>query len=363
MNVALLGCGLIGGSIGLGLKAADPAVRIVAYDRDPTTAARAVARGAADQHVSGLAEAVEHADLVFVATPVRAIVETVAAVAGHIKPGCVLTDVGSTKSRVVVEVEHLIPDGVHFIGGHPMAGSEEEGVDAASPGLFRGAWWILTPTERSDAEAYRRLNAIIATLGARIMALHPAEHDELMAVVSHIPQLTATALMTMAADRSRDHGGLLALAAGGFRDLTRIAASNPEIWVDICRENARAISEALGRFTDQLLTLRDLVERGDDTELRRTFAEARTARRGLPDKLVGGDLYEVRFPVPDRPGVLSEVTTTVGNLGINIEDLRIDHATEGGRGTLHLTILGADDADRVAAGLQERGYEARVTES
>lgn len=363
MNVALLGCGLIGGSVGLGLKAADPSMRIVAYDRDQGTAARAVSRGAADEAAASPAEAVHDADLVFVATPVRAIVETVAAVTDHIKPGCVLTDVGSTKSRVVVEVEHLVPAEVHFIGGHPMAGSEDEGIDAASPALFQGAWWILTPTERSDAEAYQRLTGIIATLGARIMALHPAEHDELMAVVSHIPQLTATALMTMAADRGRDHGGLLALAAGGFRDVTRVAASNPDIWVDICRENARAITEALGRFTDQLLDLRDLVERGDDAELRRVFAGARAARRGLPDKLVGGDLYEVRFPVPDRPGVLSEVTTAVGNLGINIEDLRIDHVTEGGRGTLHLTILGAGDADRVAALLQDRGYEARVAEA
>lgn len=359
MNVALLGCGLVGGSIGLALKQYLPEVTVVVYDLDPAVAERAVGRGAADRAAPSIAAAVAGAELVFVATPVGAVAAVVEVAAGAAGTGALITDVGSTKSRLVVEIEHVLPDGVDFIGGHPMAGSEEEGIEASRADLFREAWWILTPTPRADAAVYTRLHAVLTTLGARVMALEPLEHDRLMAVISHVPQLTATALMNMAADRGKQHAGLLALAAGGFRDVTRVAASNPEIWIDICRENGQAIADALGAFADRLQELRELLERGDLPALGEQLRAAREARRALPGKAAQGDLFEVRFPVPDRPGVLAEVTTTVGNLGVNIEDLQITHASEGGRGTIHLTIAGERDALQVADTLRARGYDAR----
>lgn len=261
-----------------------------------------------------------------------------------------------------MEVEASMPPKATFIGGHPMAGSEDQGIDAARPDLFDGAWWVLTPTERVDPEAYRKLHALLTTLGARIMAVDAEQHDSLMAVVSHVPQLTATALMNMAAERGRDHAGLLALAAGGFRDVTRVAASNPEIWLDICRENRAAIAQALDAFARRLLELRDLVSSEDQRRLREALLAARESRRNLPGKGVTGDLYDVRFPVPDRPGVLAEVTTTVGNLGINIEDLQIVHSSEGGRGTLHLTIVGEEHAGLVRDALAMKGFDTRSTQ-
>lgn len=361
MNVAILGSGLIGGSIGLALKKQGWEGSVVAYDLDPDVAQLAVARGAADRQAPSIEDAVSGAGLVVIATPVGAIVETARQAASFLEPGVVLTDVGSTKSRVVVEVEVLLPAGVEFVGGHPMAGTEDEGIAAAKEGLFEGAWWILTPTDRSDPEAYRRVHAFVATLGARVMALRPEEHDELMAVVSHVPHLTAAALMNMAAERGRRHAGLLALAAGGFRDVTRVAASNPQIWLDICKENGPAIAATLDRFAKELLSLRDLVLREDPDALRKVFLAAREARRSLPGRISEGDLCEVRFPVPDRPGVLADVTTAVGNIGVNIEDLQLSHLIEGGRGTLHLTVIGEESARRVASLLVERGYEAKVS--
>jgi prephenate dehydrogenase len=193
------------------------------------------------------------------------------------------------------------------------------------------------------------------------MALDPARHDELMALISHLPHLTATVLMNLAAERGREHAGLLALAAGGFRDVTRVAASNPEIWLDICRENHEAIAEIIETFADRLLEIRDLVKQGTGADLRSLFLSARESRRNLPGKPLEGDLVEIHVPVPDRPGVLAEVTTLVGDLGINIENLEISHSAEGGRGVLHLSVLGVDKAKSIVTALQSKGYEPRST--
>lgn len=361
MKIAILGAGLVGGSIGFALKNRVPDAHVVMFDRDPAVGDQAAARGACDAAVATVTEAVEGADLVIVATPVGAIAQVIRDIRHRLKPGCILTDVGSTKSRLVREVEITLPSTVRFIGGHPMAGSEDAGIEAAKADLFEGAWWILTPTERSDAAAYQQLHALFQRLGARIMALDPDEHDELLAVISHLPQLVATTLMNQAAERGQEHGGLLALAAGGFRDVTRVAASNPEIWVDICSENQEAIAEALESFEERLASLRAAIAAGDTEGLRSSLLSAREARRSLPGKGEVGDLFDVRIPVPDRPGVLAHVTTLVGNLGVNIEDLGLSHSLEGGRGSIHLAIAGESNTGRVVAALQDAGYEAKAT--
>ncbi len=358
--IAIIGTGLIGGSIGLAIKSAAPNIAVQVFDADPAAASRAVERGAADAAFTTAREAVSGCDVVFIATPVRAIAGVAREIAGAMTPAAVITDVGSTKSRVVIELGGILGEG-SFIGGHPMAGSEEDGIEAARADLFREAWWILTPTTHAETTAYRRLHALVTTFGARVLALDPAQHDALMAVVSHLPHLTATALMGMAAERGQDEASLLALAAGGFRDVTRVAASNPDIWLDIVDENRDAIADALGHFARRLDDVRDLVERRSRDELRAVFLHARDARRNLPGKLAEGDLYEVHTPIPDRPGVLAEVTTTVGKLGINIEDLQISHGSEGGRGRLSLAIVGREEAARVTAELSSRGYDAKAT--
>lgn len=361
MRVALLGTGLIGGSLGLSLRKLPDVEEVVAYDLDPAVRAEAVNLGAAHRQAGSPAEAVRDADFVFVATPVGKIPKVIEEARGGLRLGAVLTDVGSTKSRVVLEVENLRVEGATFIGGHPMAGTEDEGIGAADPTLFQGCWWILTPTERVNADAYRALHLLITRLGAQVMALDPRRHDDLLAVISHLPHLTAAALMNLAAERGKEHAGLLSLAAGGFRDVTRVAASNPDIWLDICSENATAIAAVLREFARRLEDLGDLVEAGNREELRERFLSARTARRELPGRRAGGESVEVLMPVPDRPGVLSEVTTTVGNLGVNIEDLQITHAEEGGRGTLRLIISGVEEAHRVQGALSSKGYDVRLT--
>jgi prephenate dehydrogenase len=359
-RVAVIGTGLIGASLGLALRRAGVA-EVRGYDADAEQLAAARDREAVTVAASSARAAADGADLVILAVPVSMVPEVAADVAPALRVGAILTDVASVKGPVVEALQAAAPEGVHVIGGHPMAGSAETGADHASADLFVGATYLLTPTTHTDPQAYQRLHALIARLGARVLAVSPERHDLLVAVVSHLPQLAATTLMNLAAERAhREHAELLMLAAGGFRDATRVAASNPDLWLDICAENRWAIIEVLDDYRERIGALRSILAVGDDGSLRAALADARAARRSLPGKeTVNGSLVELSLPIPDRPGVLAEVTTTVGGIGVNIEDLGIEHAPEGGRGRLRLAVIGPDHAARARAALEARGYEVQ----
>ena len=344
-RAALIGTGLIGGSIGMALRARG--WHVTGRDFDTARAERALALGALDEIGSD-----PEAEVTFVATPVS----SVAAIARQVvTPTGIVTDVGSVKGPIVEAVNHP-----RFVGGHPMAGSEQEGVDGADATLFEGATWVLTPTATTDPQAYARLQSIVSSLGADVLAIAPDRHDALVAVVSHVPHLTAAALMTLAAAGAEEHTALLRLAAGGFRDMTRIAAGHPGIWPDICTENRDAIVGVLDGLLETLGGLRSVVAAGDRETLLRTLERARHARVNLPTRAaIADDLVEVRVPIPDRPGVLAEVTTLAGDLGVNIEDLEIAHSAEGERGVL-LLVIDARSADLLRGAFLARGYRPSV---
>lgn len=324
-RAVVVGTGLIGGSIGMGLR--QSGWHVTGRDQDPDRARRALDLGALDAVGDD-----PDATITFLATPVRAIAGE-ARQALALGPGLV-TDVGGVKASIVDAVADP-----RFVGGHPMAGSELEGVDGASPDLFQGATWVLTPTAGTDAAAYAQVRQIVTTLGAEVVALPPERHDALVAVVSHVPHLTAATLMRLADERSEEHRALLRLAAGGFRDMTRIASGHPGIWPDICGENRTAIVEVLDELMSALHDMRQVVAKGDREGLLATLEQARAARVNLPARLrTAADLREVRVPVPDRPGVLAEVTTLATELDVNIVDLEIAHSTEGERGVLIMLI-------------------------
>jgi prephenate dehydrogenase len=358
-RVAVLGTGLIGGSIGLGLAAADPSVEVVGYDPDPVAAEAAVRSGAVARVAPDPAAAADGAGLVVLAGPVDATAGLVDALSGTVADGTVVTDVGSAKAAVVAAGEGAF--GRSFVGGHPMAGSERHGVDAATADLFRDAWWILTPTRTTAPEAYARVADLVARLGAKPVAISPGRHDSLVARLSHVPQLTASALVDLAAGAG-DREALLGLAAGGFRDVTRIAASNPDLWVTILRSNKASILDALSTLNRKLNSVAGSIERDDWDDVREWLAGARNARLELfarPD--LSGEPAGLSLPVTDRPGVLAEVTTAAGRLGANIEDLRIVHSTEGGHGRLELVVTGEGPADRLAEALANMGYRVERT--
>ena len=288
------------------------------------------------------------AQLTFICTPVGAVAEQArAALAG----GGVVTDVGGVKAPVVTAV-----DQPRFVGGHPMAGSEQEGMDGADPGLFEGATWVLTPAVATDADAYTLVRSVVTSFGADVGALAPERHDELVATVSHVPHLAAATLMALAGDGAVEQGPMLRLAAGGFRDMTRIAAGHPGIWPDICAENRQAIVETLDRLVAALSNMRDLVLLGDRPGLLAALERARAARVNLPGRVAtDSELVEVRVPVPDRPGVLAEVTTLLGELNVNIEDLEIAHSVEGERGVL-VMVIEEKAAEDTRSALVSRGF-------
>src|SRR5436309_742011 len=289
-RAVIVGTGLIGGSIGLALRARG--WHVTGRDRDRARAARAVELGALDAVGNDTG-----AELTFVATPVGAVVgEARAALAS----GGIVTDVGSVKTPIVAGVDHP-----RFVGGHPMAGSEQEGVEGADASLFEGATWVLTPTEATDPDAYARVRSVVSSLGADVVALPPERHDALVAVVSHVPHLTAATLMRLATEGAEEHAALLRLAAGGFRDMTRVAAGHPGIWPDICSENRDAIVDTLDRLITALGETRDLVAKSDREALLGALERARAARMNLPARAARPEeLVELRVPVPDRPGVL-----------------------------------------------------------
>jgi prephenate dehydrogenase len=343
----IVGTGLIGGSIGAALRRRGWTV--TGWDIDAGRCGRAVELGVVDA-----AGTDDEAVIVFVATPAGSISEAVdEALRRH--PGAAVTDVAGVKSPVMAKIGDP-----RFVGGHPMAGSEQEGVEGADPEMFEGATWVLTPEPHTDPVAYTTVRSVVGELGANVVELPAARHDDLVALVSHVPHLAAATLMNLAADTATEHATLLRLAAGGFRDMTRIAAGEASIWPDVCAENREGIVAVLDRLLAALEEVRRMVHAGDRRSLLATLERARNERVNLPAGVAAiQHATEVRVPVPDRPGVLAEVTTLLGEMGVNIYDLEIAHSAEGERGVLVL-VVDASAAESVRAALHRRDYRASL---
>ncbi|MCC5952407.1 MAG: prephenate dehydrogenase/arogenate dehydrogenase family protein [Acidimicrobiia bacterium] len=341
-----MGTGLVGGSIGLGLRA--QGWHVSGTDRSEERAQRAVEVGAVDAVGED-----PRADITFVATPVRAVPEQVRR-ALEVTDGLV-TDVGSVKSPML----SLMAD-PRYVGGHPMAGSEREGVEGARPDLFEGAVWVLTPVAGTDDSAFAAIRSVITTLGAEVVALPPDRHDQMVALVSHVPHLTAAVLMDLADRRAVEHGSLMRLAAGGFRDMTRIASGDPAIWPDICAENAEAIVGELDELIRSLEEVRAVVAERDGTELVERLDRARRARTNLPVRIAHPeDVAEVRVPIADEAGAAAKVFLLASELDVSIADVEIMHSAEGSSGVLVL-LVEAEAALRLQEALVDRGQRCSV---
>jgi prephenate dehydrogenase len=355
-RLAIVGTGLLGASVGLAARAAGVA-EVVGADNDRRELRDALELEAITSRARSVEEAAEGADLIVAATPVRSLAGVL--VRAHVaNPEAVLTDVGSTKLHLLAELQRSSTNLRRVIPGHPMAGSEERGARAARVDLFHGAAWVLTPAPHVDHQALRRLTSFVRDLGGRPLMLDPELHDQVAAFASHLPQLTATALMGAVAEVQAP-AALQSLVAGGFRDTTRVAASDPDLWVDICTTNGPRIVAALDLLTERLQTLRTLVETGDRAGLREMLATARSARLRLPTKPGTSPraLRELAVHVPDRPGSLAEVFRVLGAAGVNVEDTAIDHEPQGGSGALHVWV-GRQALPTALAALIAAGWEA-----
>ncbi len=275
-RIAIIGVGLIGGSLGLAVKKRRLARVVVGVGRRPSSIRKALRCGAIDIGTKDLAKGVAGADLVVITTPVCSIPKIARAISGSMKEGAVLTDAGSTKSRIVRAVERCISPKTFFVGSHPLAGSEKRGVLFADKDLFIGSVVIMTKTKKTKSPAVKTLERFWKSLGvARVVIRSPEEHDRIVAEISHLPHLVATALINSADKKSVE------FAAAGFKDTTRIAASDPEVWRDICITNKKEILRAIGRYERRLARLKALIKKGRAEELRREFARSKSIREKL----------------------------------------------------------------------------------
>ncbi len=283
-KIAVLGLGLIGGSLGLALQQAGIARQIAGYDSNPDATSRALARGAITHMCITVEEAVQQADMVVLATPILAMPELLERIAPVLQPGVLVTDTASTKTQILIWASTLLPANVVFVGGHPMAGSEHSGIEAAEGGLFDGCAYCLTPTAQTTPEVITQLSKIVQRLGAHPIVLDAERHDRLVAGISHLPFILSSALVQVLG-KGEDWEDMTRLAAGGFRDMSRLAAGSPTMYRDICLTNKEAILGWLDALAWQLERVRSLIAMNDD-DLEPYFAHAKLIREAAYSQLI-----------------------------------------------------------------------------
>jgi len=356
MRIAVLGVGLIGGSVGLAARMRLNA-EVVGFDPDPTTLRAAIEAGAIDRGAGSVAMACGEADLVFCAAPVAGLSELALTALRASGPDAVITDVGSTKREIVSALGRED----RFIGGHPLAGAETAGVNNARADLFEGARWYLTPTPRSGGLIYDRLQRTISGLGARPQAIDAETHDRMMATVSHLPHVLANVLVGQAAAELGANSKQMPEVGPSFRDTARVAGANPAIWVDIFSSNREALAEAIEGVAERLGEAAEMIRDGEREALSTWHAAAASQRRALLEtERAAGPLRELRVVVANRPGTVAELALALGEAGVNIEDMALYPAPDMSSGAVSLWIGGDAQAERAVALVGELGHSVTV---
>ncbi|CAM3775376.1 prephenate dehydrogenase [Cohnella lubricantis] len=358
IKIAICGVGLIGGSLALCLKG-KPGYRVVGHEIREESAAKCAELGVVDEATTSLAEAAADADYIFLCVPVGRLNDYIDELSRlPLKPGCVMTDVGSTKASIVEHAAQLALKGTTFIGGHPMAGSERSGVEAASADLFENAYYVLTPTEDAPAEAVQALEKLLRWTRAKIITTDAARHDRIVGAISHLPHMIAVALVNQIAGYNESSDLYRSLAAGGFRDITRIASSDPIVWRDILVNNRQVLLELLSDWRREMDEFTRLLESEDGEGVAERFKQANDFRNRLPERRKGmiTSLYECYVNVPDQPGVIGRIAAELGQARINLSNLHIIESREDVPGVLRLSFRRQDDLDRAVALIRSMDY-------
>jgi len=348
-SVHVVGLGLIGASLCLAFR--DAGWLVAGTDID-----RGIRDEALRLNMISSTQLDPMVDLVVIATPAGVVVDVARDVLSAIaNPTVIVTDVAGVKSDIAAAVHDP-----RFLAGHPMAGSELRGLQGARPDLFAGCTWILTPTVDTVDDVYSRLHGYLRELNAAVVAVSPRDHDRLVAIASHVPHVLSGTLMNHAAAAAREDAVLLQLAAGGFRDMTRISAGDPTIWPDVLLQNRDAVTQVLGDIERDLAFLRQALGDDDRTAIFEFLTTASVSRRLLPGRTVSSEhLAHLRIPMLDRPGVLATITMVASDLLVNIFDIEIAHGIEGAAGSLMLTI-DSGQIDTLVPVLREKGFTVVV---
>lgn len=361
-HIAIVGVGLIGGSLALALKKKGFGGRISGVDSEEILHL-AQKRKAIDQAFAKqeLQEAVKDANLVFLCAPISEIITILQNIGEFVQPSTLITDVGSTKRKIMEIANIHLPSDVNFIGGHPMAGSEFSSIDAADPFLFENTSWVLTPGRPLSKENKRAFGELLEFVGAKVLILLPHLHDEIAAAVSHLPQMAAVALMHLAASRQMESPHFLKMAAGGFRDMTRISSSPYAIWSDILHTNCDMIENYIDAYIDELQDIKKALQ---TDSIGKYFDRAAKNRLSIPKDTKGflKPQYDLLVSVEDRPGIIAEISGPLAEKHINIKDIEVLKIRENEGGTMRLAFSSEPDRDRAAEYLSQHGFECRKRE-
>lgn len=358
-SVAVIGLGLIGSSFAAMYRNAYPDARLVGVDVSRDAVDAVLERGWIDEgcvSTEDVAAAISTCELVMIATPVPVANEYFRIIADCNFRG-VVTDACSTKRIVSQQAQELLRYPDKYIPGHPMAGSEKSGIEGAREDMFQGAHWVLCPDEGTSAEDYTMLHETLTGIGARVVSLPREKHDEAIAIVSHVPHFVASSLVELAVRHAGDREALFRLAAGGFKDSTRIAAGSPALWAGIAFDNREAIVEGLDEVQGILRRYADTLREGDKEAFIGLLDRAAQARRSIPAKWVPAteDLLEVRIPLTNRPGIIAEVTTIASQVGCNVQSIGIDHITSSSA-VLDMVLTDEGDIGKLSTQLIKAGF-------
>jgi prephenate dehydrogenase len=359
-KVAILGLGLMGGSLGLALTRLG--YTVIGWNRSPESTQEAYRMGAINIAAVNFQEAMTGADIVFVATTVETIPEIIRNCLPFAAPGTIFTDMGSIKETILEKVLEFLPPTHFFVAGHPMTGSEQQGISASDPFLYQNAAYIIIEDHRTPQTVIDKLVELVKTTGAIIIKLSSAtEHDRIVAMVSHLPHLIATTLVKTAGLAEELHPGTLNLAAGGFRDTTRVALGSSKIWEGIIFENKSKVLQAITAFQQELATLKSMLTAGERAGLKEFLDSAREIRLQIPAKNKGflTLLYEMVVTIEDRPGAIEEVLRHLSKAGLNIKDIEILRVREGDAGTLRLALENSQAVEEAVRVLKSQGFKAR----
>ncbi len=356
-RISIVGVGLIGGSLGLAWKERRTDLCVTGWDRQPVLE-EALRCGAIDRAAPSLAEAAREADAVVLAVPLDAMEDVLQGCAPHVRPGTLVTDVGSVKVEVLRAAERILPVTVPFIGGHPMAGAAEGSLAKADAFLFENATYVLCG--QAASAPLLAVAHLVESLGARVIFMDAKQHDRVAACVSHVPQLVATTLMTVVGQRSGLDETYLRLAAGGFRDMTRIASSPFATWQPILEHNRAMVLEAMEEFRAIWQDLTTCIQEGEVDALAPNFDRARVVRTSIPRDFKGflAPLCDVFVYAEDRPGTLTHITSTLYSHGINIKDIELLKIREGTGGAFRLSFVDEPAADAAITALSDAGCRA-----
>ncbi len=337
LTIGFIGLGLIGGSIAKGFKLKHPDMKIMAYARRKSTLLAALDDKTIDVMLDGIDEALSECDYIFLCTPVTLNEMYISAIKPFLKEGAIITDVGSVKGNIHRGIEKLGLE-ASFIGGHPMAGSEKSGYENANDHLMENAYYVITPTPLSPQDKVDELAALVKDIGAIPLIMDYQTHDYVVAGISHLPHIIAATLVNLVKDKDSDAQLMKQVAAGGFKDITRIASSSPEMWQQICLENKDNLAGILGDYIEALQNIKGEIEASSDTAVYDLFEESREYRNSLPDKSRGPikKHYAIYCDIIDKAGAIATIATILGVHQVSIKNIGIIHNREFEEGVLSI---------------------------